>query len=142
MKRAMSQFETLSTTTTPTLTTLPSALQQQIYDGVDLAGLAASSRVSRAWLRAVRENSILPALAKLRLWSSASLRKLGVHLTWQSVVRHPEPPPLPELTGMASPLLVLDGLAVWLAHDNEHEAGLQLLQHSGARQPRLRNESG
>ena len=30
---------------------------------------------------------------------------------------------------MAAPLLVLDGLAAWLAHDNEHEAGLQLLQH-------------
>jgi len=113
------------------LPTLPRELQQRIYDYVDLRGLAASACVSRAWLRMVRDNSILPTLSKIRLWPAASLRKLGVHLTWQSV----ESPPLQlqvqaqQQSGLAAPLLVLDGLAAWMAHDNEHEAGLRLLQH-------------
>src|SRR4051812_10447636 len=47
---------------------MPRDLQQQVYERVDLPGLAASARVSRAWLRAVRENSVLTTLCKLRLW--------------------------------------------------------------------------
>lgn len=110
------------------LTTLPQDAQRRVYDEVDLAGLAASARVSRAWLRSVRENSILLSIQHLRLWPAARLRKLAVHLTWQSIVQAP-PASLPTQTGAAKPLLILDGLAAWLAHDNEHEAGLQLLEH-------------
>lgn len=55
-----------------------------------------------------------------------------MHLTWKSVALQTpaslQPPP-PTLTGTAAPLLVLDGLAAWVAHNNEHEAGLQLLEH-------------
>lgn len=115
-----------------TLTTLPREVQQRVYDGVDLGGLAASARVSRAWLRSVRENSILLSLQRLRLWPTASLRKLAVHLTWQSVVQVPTTlllPPQPTKTGICAPLLVLEGLTAWVTHDNEQEAGLQLLEH-------------
>ena len=115
-----------------TLTTLPREVQQRVYDGVDLGGLAASARVSRAWLRSVRENSIFPSLQRLRLWPTASLRKLAVHLTWQSVVQVPVTqllPPPPKKTGISAPLLFLEGLTAWVTHDNEQEAGLQLLEH-------------
>ena len=86
------------------LTSLPREVQQEIFDDVDLRGLGASACVSRAWHRAVRENSLLFTLARLRLWPSASLRKVGVHLTWQSVL-----PPLQQQVHRAL-------VVVWLRH--------------------------
>src|SRR5687768_6523593 len=48
----------------PDISAMPRELQQCIFDLLDLASLAASARVSRAWLRAVRENSLLAALCR------------------------------------------------------------------------------
>ena len=127
MAQAGRKRERSSPTPSLDITYMTRDLQQRIYDYLDLPSLAASARVSRAWLRAIRENSLLPALCRLRHWHPFSLRRLAVHLTWQSVV--PSSRNLPLQPPMAAPLLVLDSLAAWLTHDNEHEAGLQLLQH-------------